>query len=211
MTKVTVTIKSNILDDDKNVSQTFDIPLKIKSLFQLIHYNIHNGKKKAPLHMMNSSAIYEKCKSRELLTSFNRLGLCSSYKETKLHRNNLAKLAISRSNDTGITLPTHFSKSQFTIAAMDNFDHSDFNSLTGTAGTHDTAMTLLQIKAESCCVKPLKSEINLRDIDRISLPYQQRENFSSNKCITIPDTFKVKSELISEQEEPTNSKLMTFY
>ena len=76
---------------------------------------------------MNSSAIYEKCKSRELLTSFNRLGLCTSHKEPKLHRNNLAKLAISRRSDTGIPLPTHFSKRQLIIAAMDNFDHSDFS------------------------------------------------------------------------------------
>ena len=84
--------ESNVLDDDKNVSQTFDIPLKIKSLFQLIYYNIHNGKKKTPLHIMNSKAIY----CRELLTSFNLLGLCTSHKETKLHKNNLAKLAFSR-------------------------------------------------------------------------------------------------------------------
>ena len=159
---------------------------------------------------MNSSAIYEKCKSRELVTSFNYLDLCTSYKETKFFRNNLAKLAISRSSDTGIPLPTHFSKRQFTIAAMDNFDHSDFNSSTGTAGTRDTAMTLFQIKPESCCVKPLKLEINLKDIDSISLPCQQRESFSSNKCITIPDTFKVKCELISEQEETVNLKLDDF-
>ena len=91
-------------------------------------------------------------------------------------------------------------KSQFTIAAMDDFDH-DFNSLTGTAGNHDTdtPMTLFQVKPESCCVTPLKSEINLKDINSISLPCQQRKIFSSNKYITIPDTFKVKSELISEQ------------
>ena len=37
--------ESNLLDDDKNVSQTFDIPLNTKSLFQLVYYNIHNGKK----------------------------------------------------------------------------------------------------------------------------------------------------------------------
>ena len=103
-----------------------------------------------------------------------------------------------------------FQKVKFTIAAMDNFDHSDFNSLTGTVGTQDTAMTLFQIKPESCCVKPLKSEINLKDIGSISLPCQQRENFSSNKCITISDTFKVKSELISEQEETIYSKLDDF-
>ena len=103
--------ETNVLDDDKIVWQTFDIPLEIKSLFQLIYYNIHNSKKKTPLHIMNSSAIYEKYKSRELLTSFNRLGLCTSYKEAKLHKNNLAKFAISRSSDTGIPLSTHFSKS----------------------------------------------------------------------------------------------------
>ena len=108
---------------------------------------------------MNSSAINEICKSRELLTFFNPLGLCTSYKETKLQRNNLAKLAISRSNDTGIPLPTHFLKSQFTIAAMDNFDHSDFNSLTGTVATHDTAMVLFQIKTESCCANHLNQKL----------------------------------------------------
>ena len=36
--------------------------------------------KKAPLHIMKSSAIYEKCKSRGWLISFNRRGLCTSYK-----------------------------------------------------------------------------------------------------------------------------------
>ena len=85
---------------------------------------------------MNSSAIYEKSNSRVWLISFNRHGLCTSYKETKLHRNNLAKLAISRSNDTGIPLPTHLWKSQFIIAVIDNFDHSDFNLLPGTVGTY---------------------------------------------------------------------------
>ena len=93
---------------------------------------------------------------------------------------------------------------------MDNLDHSNFSPLTGTAGTHDTAMTLFQIKPESCCVKPLKSEINLKDIDSTSLPCKQREICSLNKCITIPDTFKVKSELISEQEKTINSKLDDF-
>ena len=38
--------ESNVLDDDKNVWQTFDIPLKMKSLFQLIYYTIHTGKRK---------------------------------------------------------------------------------------------------------------------------------------------------------------------
>ena len=48
---------SNVLDDDKNVSQTFDVPLKIKFLFQIIYHNIHNDNKKTPLQIMNASAI----------------------------------------------------------------------------------------------------------------------------------------------------------
>ena len=36
------------------------------------------------------------------------------------------------------------------------------------------------------------------------------KNFLLNKCITIPDTFKVRSDLISEQEETINSKLDEF-
>ena len=92
-----------------------------RSLFQLIYYNIQKGKIKTSLHIMNSSAIYEKCKSRKLQTSFNCLGLCTSYNETKLHRNNLGKLAISRSNDRVVPLVTHFLKNKFTIATIDNF------------------------------------------------------------------------------------------
>ena len=42
--------ESNVLDDDQNVSQTFDIPLKIKSLFQLIYCNILKGKKNTIAH-----------------------------------------------------------------------------------------------------------------------------------------------------------------
>ena len=55
--------EGNVLSDDKNISQTFDVPLKIKFLFRIIYYNNHNSKKETPLQIMNSSAIYKKCKS----------------------------------------------------------------------------------------------------------------------------------------------------
>ena len=52
-----------------------------------------------------------------------RLELCMSYKETKQHRNNLAKLAIISSEQYGISLPIHFSPVQFILAAMNDLDH----------------------------------------------------------------------------------------
>lgn len=75
----------------------------------------------------------------ELLTTFSRLELCMSYKETKQIKNNLAKLAILNSESYGIPLPT------FTLVAMDNFDHPDANSLARISAAHDTAMILFQI------------------------------------------------------------------
>ena len=48
-----------------------------------------------------------------------------SYKETKQHRNNLAKLAIISSEQYGISLPIHFSPIQFILVAMNDLDHSN--------------------------------------------------------------------------------------
>lgn len=61
-----------------------------------------------------------------------------SYKETKQHRNNLAKLAIISSEQYGISL-----------LAMNDLDHSNANSLAGISVAHDTATTLIQIKPTS--------------------------------------------------------------
>ena len=56
-------------------------------------FNLHNGRKRTPLHLMNSVEIYEKCKSRELITSFNKSGLCISYASMKKHWSEQAKKA----------------------------------------------------------------------------------------------------------------------
>ena len=49
--------------------------VKIMSLFQIMCYNLHCWRMKTPLHVMNAHAIYEKCKSRKFITSFNRTGI----------------------------------------------------------------------------------------------------------------------------------------
>ena len=59
--------------------------MKIGWLFQVMFYNLHNGNKRTPLRVMNAVEIYERCKSRELITSFNRNGLCISYASMKRH------------------------------------------------------------------------------------------------------------------------------
>ena len=81
------------------------------SLLHIMYYNIYHGRKKAPLNVMNIHAIDEICKSRDLITSFNRLGLCESYNSFKRQREDLAKYAIIK--DSAITLPSHMSDAFF--------------------------------------------------------------------------------------------------
>ena len=154
--------------ENENI-ETPNFLLKIKFIFQILCDTIYRGKMKTPLHI-NSSAIYVKSKSRELLTCFNRLGLCMSYKETKQLKKHLAKLAIFNSESHGIPLPTHFSPTQFTLAAMDNFDHFDANSLVRISAAHDTETTLFQINPTTNIRKPLKSKVTLKGISSISFP-----------------------------------------
>jgi hypothetical protein len=47
--------------------------LKAHSLFQVMHYMVNNGERKSPLPVMISHTIYNKCKSREIITSLNKL------------------------------------------------------------------------------------------------------------------------------------------
>ena len=54
----------------------------------------------------------------------------------------IAKYTVLKSKDVYVPLSNHFSKSSFTIAAFENFDNTDRNSLSGTKHSHDTAITV---------------------------------------------------------------------
>ena len=114
-----------------------------------------------PLHLMTSHCIYDKCKSRELITSLNHIGVCVSYNEIQRSRKLLAQYSFAQGEKVGIPLPSHFSAKQFTIGAFDNFDHADRSSPSGTFSNHDTVMTLFQVKPDALNSKPLKSSIDL--------------------------------------------------
>ena len=60
-----------VVDDIDNGRKNENIKTKFTkhmSLYQRIYYILHGGKKKTLLHMMTAHAIYDKCKSRELIT-----------------------------------------------------------------------------------------------------------------------------------------------
>ena len=143
-----------------------DESLKIKSLFQILYNHVTRGRKKTPLQLINAHAIYERCKSRELITAFNKQSCCVSYKYMKQHRMDLAKYTIIKGSD-GVPLPSHFLTASFTIAAFDNFDHHGKNSLSGAEHAHDTASILCQEMPPKIMPKPNKSSVDLKCVNII--------------------------------------------
>ena len=150
---------------------------------------------KAPL--MKAHSIYEKCRSKEIITRQNRLGLYVSYNKIKQYRSNLAKYAMLKSSENNVPLPSHFNKGMFTIAAFDNFDHTDRTSLCGLSSSYDTVSTLFQVKPPESVSKPKKSEFNLKNVDILEkLDCQNvKTYYKGKKCIELPDNFQVENEL----------------
>ena len=66
------------LDDEE--SDRHSSSFKVKSLFQLMYYNASHGQHKAQTHVMSAQTVYEKYKSRELITAFNKQPMCISNK-----------------------------------------------------------------------------------------------------------------------------------
>ena len=65
---------------------------KIRVLHQIIYFNVHNGTKRTPLHILNAQSIHDKCK--ELITSFNHYGLAISYNELQRYHNDIASFIV---------------------------------------------------------------------------------------------------------------------
>ena len=65
---------------------------KIRVLHQIIYFNVHNGTKRTPLHILNAQSIHDKCK--ELITSFNHYGLAISYNELQRYHNDMASFIV---------------------------------------------------------------------------------------------------------------------
>ena len=202
-------------DDDKNIKQSKSEQLKIlkiKSLFQIMYYNLHYGGQSTPFHIMNAHAIYEKCRSKEIITQQNRLGLSVSYNTTQKYRSNLAKHAMLKSSENNVPLPSHFSKEMFTVGAFDNFDHKDTTSLSGLSASHDTVSTLFQVKPSETSSNPNKSEYDLKNVDITEKLGSQtvKAYYKAAKCIELPDNFPVKNELYLCESELKKHKNKEF-
>ena len=98
---------------------------------------VNNRKRKSLLPVIISHTIYNKCKSREIFTSLNNLGLTISYNKLRKCCNNLGAYTLNQDAEGLIPLPSHFQPDEFTPAAMDNFDHIDRSSSSGKNDNHE--------------------------------------------------------------------------
>ena len=113
----------------------------------------------------------------------------------KKHREDLAKLPISKKEQHTFPLPMNFCKVSFTLAHFDNFDHNDKNTMFGTSSTHDTVSVLFQEVPSLKVSKPTKIEISLENVNmKVKLQCQEVVPFSTSKLINLPETFTVTSD-----------------
>ena len=159
---------------------------------------------------MMDHTVYDVCKSRELITALNRIGACVSYNEIKRARSNLAQHALHQSDKVGVPMPSHFVQTSFTIAAIDNFDHRDRSSPSGTKSNHDTVMTLFQTKASEPSSKPSKSAIHWKHSDSSALKCQQIKHFIPQKDNLPLDSFIVSNDLFRAEEKSSRNSDVSF-
>lgn len=134
---------------------------QIHCLFQVLFYIVHRGRKTSPLQVLVGHSVYDKCKSRELITSLNRGAFSVSYNDVLRNRQLLSSYAVHVSGFNTTPLPSHFTSSCFTIGALDNFDFEDKSSVSGSESTHHTAMVLFQECAKESHGKASVSQTGL--------------------------------------------------
>ena len=107
---VTLNLKHYLIDRRQTWKAFFDsmflyrpksksIMPKYNTIFQIIHYLVHNGKKKTLLHLSLCESIHDTCRSKELITIMNGLGLCMSYDELERIDIGLATLSIESAGE----------------------------------------------------------------------------------------------------------------
>ena len=77
--------------------------------------------------------------------------------------------------------------------------------------THDTAITLFQVKPSTPVNKPLKSEVNLLSINSFSpLPCQIISKYNLPKQLILPESFSVEEQIYECQPKINESENCNF-
>ena len=131
----------------------------------------------------------------------------------KKHRSDLAKYAVvaGQGKEKNVTLPSNFSPSSFTVAAFENFDRLDKNTLSGNASVHNTGVFVFQEELDKPLRKPLKSEVPLRNVTTLKrLPCPQRIEHTKTKNSELQVSFSVDKEVFLSKKKIQDHELTKF-
>ena len=98
---------------------------------QILYNRIYQGHRKVPLCEMLSHSLYHKTRSKQILTTLNKIGITYSYFEVRRSRALKVQLNVDSSKEFGIPFPSNFDKKSWTFGALDNEDYSDNSSIAG--------------------------------------------------------------------------------
>ena len=124
-------------------SKSENIIRKCDTIFQIIYYLVHNGKKKTPFHLSLCESIHDTCRSKELITIMNILDLCMSYDELDRIDIGLATQSIESARENRVPVPENIENSIVIHGAMDNFDNEE-STQSGIGSSHDTILMFFQ-------------------------------------------------------------------
>jgi len=174
-------------DDDLQTDTSKSKQRHMDGLFQTMFYVVNNGKKRTPLHVMNSLAIYESSKSSTLIGSF------ISYNKLIRLQNDMANYTVQACDDS-IPLPSHFDPTVFTHVAFDNFDHNEAT-LSGIGSSHNAVTVLFQNDNSVNYHKPRVSETGVVHGSKAfhaELPCQKLKPFyTASKKPNFPEDYEV--------------------
>ena len=107
------------------------------TIFQIVYNMVLDSRKKVPLDIGISQNIHDKCRSKQLIQIFNRLGLCICH--DKLERTDccLANEIVNSCIEFKVLLSPTITSASIIHGEMDNFDHNK-NTLSGKGSNHDS-------------------------------------------------------------------------
>ena len=84
-------------DMDERIESFFENQhfTKIHAMFQILFYFVHRGQKKTLPAVITGHTVYDKCRSRELITALNKVGVSTSYSEVLKNRKKTGRLCFS--------------------------------------------------------------------------------------------------------------------
>lgn len=186
--------------------------MKIISVYQIMYYIIHGGKRKTPLHVLNGLSIHHTGRSSTLVKSFNHIGVSVGYDDVLRIKNDIASFIVENCGEN-IPIPSNFHKNKFTTAAFDNFDHNEAT-LSRMGSTHDTVSVLFQDESNVIKRKPKISETSVKHGSRsfkIQLPCQKIRDFvRPSKTISLPKDYSIMEYVNGFDPKGANRNVVEF-